>query len=229
MKVTYKEVKADILAKIVKGDWGRGDLVPNEVDLAETYGCARATVNRAMRELADDGIIERKRKAGTRVRMAPIRQARFNIPIVRDEIESRGAAYRYSLVSSNVEIAPDWLRARLQLPKGGKVLHLICMHYADSVPYMHEDRWINLSALPTAQAADFGTVAPTEWLVSSIPFSEAEINFSAGMADQKLSDYLACSIGDPVFNIERSTWWESDAITYVRFSYRPGHRLTTRY
>jgi len=229
MKVMYKEVKADILAKIVKGDWGRGDLVPNEVDLAETYGCARATVNRAMRELADDGIIERKRKAGTRVRMAPIRQVRFNIPIVRDEIESRGAAYRYSLVSRNVEVAPYWLRARLQLPKGGKVLHLICMHYANGIPYEHEDRWINLSALPTAEAADFGAGAPTEWLVSAVPFSEAEINFSAGMADQKLSDYLDCSTGDPVFNIERSTWWESDAITYVRFSYRPGHRLTTRY
>ena len=38
MKSTYKEVKSDILAKIIKGDWGPGDLVPNEVDLALTYG-----------------------------------------------------------------------------------------------------------------------------------------------------------------------------------------------
>lgn len=229
MKVTYREVKSDILAKIVKGDWGPGDLVPNEVDLATTYSCARATVNRAMRELADDGIIERRRKAGTRVRMTPIRQARFDIPIVRDEIEGRGASYRYSMVSRAIVVAPDWLRARLQLPDKGKVLHLVCMHYADGIPYEHEDRWINLTALPTAQEADFTNSGPTEWLVAAIPFSEVEINFSAGLADQKLSDYLACPVGDPVFNIERSTWWESDAVTYVRFSYRPGHRLTTRY
>jgi GntR family histidine utilization transcriptional repressor len=229
MKATYKEVKSDILAKIVKGDWGPGFLVPNEVDLAVTYGCARATVNRAMRELADDGIIERRRKAGTRVRMTPVRQARFNIPIVRDEIEEKGATYSYSLVSSEVDIAPDWLRARLQLPVNGKALHLICMHYGDGVPYEHEDRWINLSALPTAENADFSHEGPTEWLLATIPFSKVEINLSAALADQKLSDYLACSVGDPVFAAERSTWWEGDAVTYVRLFYRPGYRLTTRY
>ena len=91
MKATYKDVKSDILSKITKGEWAPGSLVPNEVDLAATYGCARATVNRAMRELADDGLIERRRKAGTRVRMTPIRQARFDIPIVRAEIEEKGA------------------------------------------------------------------------------------------------------------------------------------------
>jgi GntR family histidine utilization transcriptional repressor len=229
MNATYKEVKSDILAKIVKGDWGPGFLVPNEVDLAVTYGCARATVNRAMRELADDGIIERRRKAGTRVRMTPVRQARFDIPIVRDEIEEKGSAYRYSLVSREVGIAPDWLRARLQLPVNGKALHLVCMHYADGTPYEHEDRWINLSALPSAEEVDFSQIGPTEWLLATIPFSKAEINLSAGLADKNLSDYLGCTVADPIFVAERSTWWEGDAVTYVRLSYSPGYRLTTRY
>lgn len=229
MKTTYKDVKSDILSKITKGDWGPGSLVPNEVALATTYGCARATVNRAMRELADDGIIERRRKAGTRVRMTPTRQARFDIPIVRSEIEAKGAEYRYSLASSVVEPAPDWLRARLRLPAHGKALHLICMHYADGDPYEHEDRWINLTSLPQAESADFSETGPTEWLLSTIPYSNVEISLSAGLADQRLTDYLSCSIGDPVFTIERSTWWEGQSVTYVRFTYKPGHRLTTRY
>lgn len=229
MKSTYKDVKSDILSKIIKGEWGPGDLIPNEVDLAASYGCARATVNRAVRELADDGIVERRRKAGTRVRMSPVRQARFNIPVVRDAIEQKGASYRYSLVSRSVENAPDWLRALLQLPEGGKAVHLICMHYADGIPYEHEDRWINLSALPSAEQADFTQNCPTEWLLSTIPFSQVEINLSAELADQKTADYLACAVGDPIFTVERSTWWQRDAVTYVRLSYRPGHRLTTRY
>ncbi|WP_138934299.1 UTRA domain-containing protein [Roseovarius arcticus] len=229
MKATYKDVKSDILSKITKGEWAPGDLVPNEVELAATYGCARATVNRAMRELADEGLIERRRKAGTRVRMSPVRQARFDIPVVRAEIESRGATYRYSLVSDSVEVAPDWLRARLKLPAEGKAVHLDCMHYADGVPHEHEDRWISLTALPTAEEADFSHAGPTEWLLATIPFSEVEISLSAGLADQRLADYLACAVGEPVFTIERSTWWEGQAVTYVRFSYRPGYRLTTRY
>ena len=229
MKSTYKSVKSDILSKITGGEWGPGVLIPNEVELAEIYGCARATVNRAMRELADDGIIERRRKAGTRVRSAPVREARFVVPIVRKEIEDKGANYRYSLVSSAVEVAPDWLRARLKLNVDGKVLHLVCMHYADGDPYQHEDRWINLAALPQAETADFSSLGPNEWLVSTVPFSDAEISFSAGLADESLAGYMTCAIGDPVFTVERSTWWEGQAITYVRLTYRPGHRLTTRY
>ncbi len=229
MKSTYRDVKSDILSKITKGEWGPGSLMPNEVELAETYGCARATVNRAMRELADDGIVERRRKAGTRVRMAPLRQARFDIPIVRCEIEEKGAAYRYSLVSQTVEDVPDWLRARLKLDAGGRALHLVCMHYADGAPYQHEDRWINLAALPQAETADFREVGPNEWLVSTIPFSDAEISLSAALADKSLSAHLGCGVGAAVFAVERLTWWEGQALTYVRLSYQPGHRLTTRY
>jgi len=229
MSVTYRDVKADILSKIIQGTWGPGSLMPNEADLAKTYACARATVNRAMRELADDGIIERKRKAGTRVRMAPMRQARFDIPIVRREIEDRGSVYRYSLVSSAEKKAPNWLRALLKLDTGGKVLHLICVHYADGAPYQFEDRWINLALLPQARKADFSLVGPNEWLVSTIPFSDAEISFSAAAADQKLAEYLHCAEGDALFTIERSTWWEGSAITFVRLTLQRGHRMTAKY
>ena len=75
MKTTYHSVKADILSKIMLGTWAPRGLLPNEVDLAKTYKCARVTVNRAMQELAAEGIVERRRKAGTRVRMAPERQS----------------------------------------------------------------------------------------------------------------------------------------------------------
>jgi GntR family histidine utilization transcriptional repressor len=229
MKATYKDVKSDILSKITTGAWPPGALVPSEVDLATTYGCARATVNRAMRELADDGLIERRRKAGTRVRMTPVRQARFDIPIVRAEIAEKGAAYRYALASRTVEEAPDWLRARLRLETGARALHLVCMHYADGDPYQHEDRWINLAALPQAERQDFSDIGPNEWLVATVPYSDVEISFSAGLADARLTGYLACAEGDPVFTVERSTWWEGRAVTYVRLTYRPGHRMTTQY
>ncbi len=229
VKVTYKEVKSDILEKIVKGEWPPGDLMPNEMDLATIYNCARATVNRAMRELADDGIIERRRKAGTRVRTTRLRQAKFDIPILRNEVEASNAEYRYSLVSSDVVAAPDWLRTRLELSETAEVRHLICMHYADGHPYQYEDRWINLDALPQARTMDFSDVGPNEWLLNETPFSDAEISFSATLADEKLTNFLACAVGDPIFTVERSTWLAEQAVTYVRMSHKPGHRMTTRY
>ncbi|PKP75562.1 MAG: GntR family transcriptional regulator [Alphaproteobacteria bacterium HGW-Alphaproteobacteria-6] len=229
MAATYREIKADILGRITRGDWPPGSLIPGEMELAESYGAARATVNRAMRELAEDGIIERKRKSGTRVRMSPLRQARFDIPVVRREIEEQGAAYRYALVSSEAVVAPDWLRARMALAAGTEVLHLVCLHFADAAPWQHEDRWINLGLLPQARDADFATSVPTEWLMSQIPFSAVEISISATAADRALAAHLDCSAGDPLMMTERLTRWNDQTVTYVRLVHRPGHRMTTRY
>ncbi len=229
MKTAFRDIKKKIRRRIVEGVWRPGDLLPNEVDLAEEFGCARATVNRAMRELAEEGLVERKRKAGTRVRMAPVRQARFDIPVVGKEIESRGAAYRYALVSRAVIAAPDWLRTRFGLEAGGQVLHLRCMHSGDGTPYQFEDRWINLATLPQAAEADFSRNGPTEWLIAEVPFSDAEISFSALSADAELAGHLGCAVGDALFLTERSTWFEGRAITHVRLVFRRGYRMTTRY
>ncbi len=229
MKTAFRDVKESIRSRILASDWEPGELIPNEVDLAVEFQCARATVNRAVRELAEEGLVERKRKAGTRVRLSPVRRAQFEIPIVRKEIESRGQIYRYALVLSDAIDAPDWLRARMSLGKNARVLHLNCVHYADNNPYQFEDRWINLAALPQAEQSEFSKEGPNEWLVEVVPFSDAEISFSATGADDLLARNLGCAIGDPLFMTERSTWWQGDAITYVRLVFQRGHRMTTRF
>ena len=229
MTATYRDIKSDILGKITRGEWKPGSLIPGELDLAEIYGSARATVNRAMRELAEEGIIERKRKSGSRVRLTPLRQARFDIPVIRREIEEQGRAYRYALVRSEVVEAPEWLRARLALQPGNQVRHLICLHLADGTPWQHEDRWINLGLLPQALNADYSASGQTEWLMSQIPFSAVEISISATAADAALAAHLDCAPGEPLLMTERSTRWNDQMVTYVRLVHRPGHRMTTRY
>lgn len=227
--MTYREIKAQIQDHILTGAWKPGAPIPAETDLAASYGVARATVNRALRELAEDGLIERKRKSGSRVRLSPVRQARFDIPLVRREVEERGHAYRYALVSSAVQPAPDWLAARLGLAPGAPVRHLVCLHFADGAPWQHEDRWINLTLLPQAGAVDFSTLGPNEWLVAQVPFSDVEIGILASAADAALAAHMDCAAGAPLLTIERATRWQDQPVTFVRLSHRPGHRMTTRY
>jgi GntR family histidine utilization transcriptional repressor len=227
--VTYRDIKADILGKIIRAEWKAGSPIPGEMELAATYGVARATVNRAMRELVADGIIERKRKSGSRVRLSPLRQARFDIPVARREVEAAGHAYRYRLLSAAEGAAPDWLCARLDLPQGAAVLHLLCLHSADGTPWQFEDRWINLALLPQAREADFSTAVPTEWLIAQIPFSSVEIGIAANAAESAIAAHLDCKTGDPLLLTERATRWNEQPVTYVRLFHRPGHRMTTRY
>lgn len=228
MAGSYRAVKAEVLRRIAEGAWPPGGPVPGEAALAREFGAARATVNRALRELAEEGILERRRRAGTRVRPAPLRQARFDIPIVRREVEATGAAYAYALLSDGVEPAPAWLRGRLGLAEGERVRHLRCLHRAGDAPFQHEERWIALAALPQAEGADFSQVGPTEWLIAAVPFSEVEIGLSA-VSDPAAAAALEAAPGAPLFRVERTTWWEGRGVTHVRLTFAPGHRMTTRY
>jgi GntR family transcriptional regulator, histidine utilization repressor len=161
--------------------------------------------------------------------MAPLRQARFEIPLVRVEVENTGAAYRYALVQRETVVAPDWLRARMNSGRGDAMVHLICMHYADGMPYQLEDRWINVAALPQVREQRFTDIGPNEWLIATVPFSQVEISFQAIAADAVTASHLSLTPGEPVFCVERTTWWQGAAITHVRLNYRRGHRMTTRY
>ena len=63
----WQSVQTEVLRRIHAREWEPGDLIPNESDLALEFGCARTTVNRALRAIADSGLLDRRRKAGTRV------------------------------------------------------------------------------------------------------------------------------------------------------------------
>jgi GntR family histidine utilization transcriptional repressor len=229
VRTSYRDIKTIVLTRIREGTWPPDAHLPGEIELAKEFGCARATVNRAMRELVEEGILERKRKAGTKVKSSPTRRALFSIPIVREEITNTGAKYRYVLIERTVVPVPGWLRARLDAEKDQPVLHIRCMHYAGSNPYQFEDRWINLTAVPNAEEFDFEETGPNEWLVREVPFSEGELEFSATNATSDVANFLHTSEGSAIFTVERTTWLGKLSVTYARLHFARDYKMSTRF
>lgn len=229
MRVSYLDVKAAILGRIRGGALVPGDTVPGEEALAEEFGCARVTVHRALRELAEAGVVERRRRRGTRVRLPVARDAELVIPSVLAEIEATGAAYRYELLSRRIAPPPRRVRAALGLAPGSKALHLRCRHWAGARVHQLEDRWISLATVPGAAQADFTGTGPNEWLIRAMPLSQVEHALSAANAGEAEAALLGIAPGDAVFVIERRTWIEGEAITRARLVH-PGatHRLVAR-
>ena len=228
-KTGFQDIQDEVLRRIHVRVWPQGALLPTELELAEEFGCARATVNRALRELAEQGIIDRKRKSGTRVATAPVKQAKLEIAVMRQLVEERNATYRYALVHQQRSTAPAWLISQLGLLPGADVLHLQCMHYADNQPFQFEERWINIAAVPHVTQADFRETGPNEWLLSEVPFSNAEITISAVAADARLAEFLTSTLGAPLFQMERTTWFQEQPVTFVRMTFHPGYRMSSRY
>jgi GntR family histidine utilization transcriptional repressor len=233
-RTSYLDVKAVILGRIRGGALRPGDTVPGEAALAGEFGCARVTVNRALRELAEAGVVERRRKAGTRVLAATPRDAELEVPSVRAEIEATGAEYRYELLARRVGAPPGAVRAALGLGVGAKALHLRCRHWAlergaGSSVHQFEERWINLEVVPSAREADFATTGPNDWLIRAMPLSRVEHVFCAANASDAEAELLGLTPGAAVFVVERRTWIDGRAITRARLVH-PGatHRMVAR-
>jgi GntR family histidine utilization transcriptional repressor len=226
-RASFRDIKAEMLHRIATRVWPPGSLIPGEEALAQEFGAARATVNRAVQELARSGLVERKRKAGTRVALHPIREARLAIPLVRREIEANGAVYGYRLLLRESGSAPAQVTDRLGLPLRKNMLQVRCLHLADGAPYQFEQRWIDPDTVPAVRDERFEAVGPNEWLVENAPFSRAEFSFLADRASAEEAAALSIEAGEAVLVAERATWLLTHPITLVRMVHRPGHRMVT--
>lgn len=225
----YRHVKDKILQRIHGHVWPPDSLLPGEIELAAEFGVARGTMNRALRELTDEGYLERRRKGGTRVRPSPLRAARFEIQMVRALVEATGAHYDYRLFSRKEEPGPREVRERLGLGETAQLLHLRCLHSADGKPFQVEDRWINLAVLPGARQADFSVTGPNEWLVQTVPYSEVEIRIRATQASGALARQLAIADGTAIITTLRTTWLKDKPLTHVRLHFHEAYEYLTRY
>jgi GntR family transcriptional regulator, histidine utilization repressor len=223
--IGWEDIRAEVLRRIRARDWPPGALIPGEEALAEEFGVARATVNRALTALAEAGVIERKKRAGTRVAELPVRRARLEIPVIRLDVLGRGLAYDFKLLADRLAPAPVPVTARLGLPEGQVMRQLETLHLAGGRPYVLETRWLNPAVLPSP-SPDFAAVSANEWLVTHVSLVSGDIAFTSEAATPREAEVLGVAPGIPLLIAERTTHGTEGPVTLVRLAHAPGHRVT---
>jgi len=223
----WQAVQDEVRRRIHAREWRPGDQIPNEADLALEFGCARATVNRALQALADTGLLDRRRKAGTFIAQHPVRRATLDIPIIRHEIENQGLTYGYQLLRRNRKRPTLNVRKKMKIGPDAAVLHVTSRHLAEGKPYVYEDRWVNIHSVPAILDVDLAHQSANEWLVTHAPFTAGDIAFSATTASGQEAKLLGIKAGDALFVIDRITWDNEMAITSVRLTFATGYRMHT--
>jgi GntR family histidine utilization transcriptional repressor len=222
----WEAIRDDIRARIAAREWAPGALIPGEAALAGAYGVARATVNRALRDLAAAGLVERRRRAGTRVSAGAPRRAVLSIPVLRAEVEEAGKVHGFRVLSFKQAVPPAAVAARMAPFPGGPLFWIETLHTADGTPFALERRWLNAAAVPT-MLPDLTKITVNEWLLASVPYATGEIAFSAVAAEPGDAAALGCAEGAALFSVERVTRTEAGPVTFVELRHAPGYRLRT--
>ncbi len=226
-RLSWKDVRDRIHEQILTGRYGPGDRLPRDADIAEDLNCARSTVQRAMQDLSDSGLVERRRKGGTRVRSEPVTRATLDIPITRREVEQRGGRYGHQLIRRTTGPAPRAVLAAFELDSPRDMVRVEALHLSDGRPYILEDRWICPRTSPEIHDLDFAGQSANEWLVRNKPYTRCDLRFYAMSADAEVADLLEADPGAALLVIERTTWIDDAPITTVKAITRPGYQLLT--
>ena len=220
LAAAHRRIRADVEQNIRSGAWKPGLRIPYEHELQATYGCSRMTVSRALAPLVRDGLIERRRRAGSFVAAPRFERATLAVPDMRAEVEAAGSVYRFDLVHRDTGAPTRDDRERMP-GAVGPIVRLTCLHRADDRPYALEHRLIDAAGAPGVIEADFTAEPPGSWLLAHVPWSEARHRITAVNADRAVAQALAQAPGTACLSLERWTRRESGPITYVR-QYYPG-------
>lgn len=211
-----RRIRADIENNIITGKWPPGFRIPFERELMDSYGCSRMTVNRVLSSLAENGLIERRRRLGSFVASPGTHSTLLKLPDVQAEIVSRRGAYRYELLSLARRVATEEDSLRLRGGKKVPVIAMTCRHFSDGVPFAVEDRLINTAAVPEASAVDFAVTPPGTWLLTRIPWTESEHRIHCINAGKEFAALLDVDESVACLVVERRTKRLDDVVTHVK-------------
>ncbi len=225
-----QKIRRDIESKIMSGEWPPGHRLPYEHELMAEYGCSRMTVSKVLSGLAVQGLITRRRRAGSVVATPKADRAVLQIQDFALEAKRANKSYRHQVLRRSIEPIDAATASRIGMPAEAKVLCVDTLHLVEGEPEAYEERIINLAAVPDARGEKFGEDPPGTWLLNRVPWTDAEHVIRAVNADAKLHKLLQVATGSACLVLERRTWQAGVFLTEARIAY-PGerHRLIGRF
>jgi len=219
----YARVKQFVKDGLARGRWAPGALMPSEAELVVQFGVSRMTVNRALRELQTEGLVERVQGLGTFAAQLHKVSSTLTIRDLHEEIVERGHRHEARVHVARQERAPAALAQRLGLASGAPVFHTLIVHLENGVPLQCEDRYVNPACAPDYLKVDFTQTTPTHYLLEVAPLWEAQycIEASAPTADE--AKLLGIKRSDPCLIVVRRTESRGVPITLARLVH-PGMR-----
>jgi GntR family transcriptional regulator, histidine utilization repressor len=219
----YKQVKHFILEQIAGGTLRAGERVPSENELTRTLVVSRMTANRALRELAADGVLVRVAGVGTFVAEQRVHAHPLEVRNIADEIRARGHVHRVRVVALGRVSATRELAERCGIRPGTPLDHSLLTHFEDGAPLQVEERYVNPQVAPGYLSNDFTRLTPHEFLIRVAPLQRAEHTVRAVVPGLRIRRLLRLEPEEPCLLILRRTY-SNGRVASVADLYHPGSR-----
>lgn len=237
----YQRIKNAILDNIHSGKWQAGNAISTEMALAEEFGVSRMTVNRALKELSEERVLERRQGSGTFVAQQQFNHTFVEVRNIAQDLKSANRDYQARVVSKRCITAAmlnDELRRKFGLEKvvetselkdatdirsienidsEAAVLYEVkIIHFADGLPIQFEERWVDALKVPKFIEQDFSVVNTSDYLIAKSPLERGSYTIRALAAPDEIAALLQIAPQSPTLVLRRQTYSAGQVLTFVK-------------
>lgn len=204
----YHQLFQLLKQKIEAGEFAYGELLPSEADLGQLFGVSRITSKRALDELEDQGLVERKRGRGTQVNYryepkilrAPLNSMLDNLGVLGKE--TTVDVLQFGEVPANVFVA-----SHLKLAIGALVVRAVRVrrmqgeafaYYISHTIKMASRNGVEFTAKALKQHARIEL-----FRALGVQLTEVDQHLSAQSADADVAAALEVSVGSALLSLTR--------------------------
>ena len=226
----YARIKGHIKQKIRLREWQPGEKLPSENELVKQFRVSRMTVNRALRELTQAGLLSRVRGLGTFVASSPGHVSLIKLQDIAKETDTAGKTYSCRILQQRNLAAPPDVADKMNVGHRQDIYHLKAIHYQDKIPVQLENRYVNPAMVPDFLATDFTRQTTTHYLKALFQPDEIEHTVQAVSSGKESGRLLHINKPEPCLRLVRRTWKAGQVVTLVTMTYPSSrYELSMRY
>lgn len=226
----YQRIRSIIWKRIEAGQLKPGDVVDSERELAKIHRVSLMTARHALTSLEREGVVERRRGAGTFV--APPKIHFNKLMSYSEQMASRGLVAGSELLCSKIIDYEPEIAARLavtpnqRLVKVERLRHAANEPFALEVCYLSAEEFGGLISAPLGRGSLFSILERD----FGVELAHADEEVDATAADTRIAELLKVPRGTPLLRIRQVIYsTKGKATIYVLGFYRSDrHTLLIR-
>ena len=205
----YIQVKQKITQELMSGNWRAGDLIPSEIELAQSYQVSQGTVRKAIDELSIEKILIRRQGKGTYVTTHNEEQIQLRFLRLtstkgnKEKLESQLLSFEKTRVNS-------YVANRLNLRPGSSVYKIKRVLTFARKPLILDEIYISTIPFKALNAEMINQKKGSLYRLYEsnygIQMLNADEKIKAVSAEAEVSKLLNIKKGHPILGIERVSY-----------------------
>lgn len=210
-KPLYQQVEAGIKDSIITKEYKPGEKLPTESEFAKEYNVSIITIRKAMELLTEQGLVEKIQGKGTFV-IPQKENVKLGMGGGFDELfASKGHQTQHKILSTAILEADEFLASKLNISLGDEVSVIERLITEDYSPIAIDRVYVSNKLVPNLmfKLSEKKSLYQTLKDEYNIIPKTSSLLLNGISASVSLSKILDCSIGDPIFELEKVAYTEN--------------------